>query len=100
MICLKGSSVYTYSDHGGPTSLTQERVLKASDILDWDNQYKLPLMITATCTFNGFDDPSITNAGEEAIHSRKGAIALFSTVRAVYSDDNFLLTSSALKHPD
>ncbi|MBL0259489.1 MAG: type IX secretion system sortase PorU [Saprospiraceae bacterium] len=96
---FKGQLVYTYLGHGGPTSLTQERVLKSSDIIDWDNQYKLPLMITATCTFNGFDDPSITNAGEEAIHSRvKGAIALFSTVRAVYSDDNFLLTSSALKH--
>jgi hypothetical protein len=78
--------------HGGPTGLAQERVLLDDDIRKWENNFRLPLLITATCSFNAFDDPSITNAGEYALHNKAGAIALFSTVRAVYSDDNFQLT--------
>jgi hypothetical protein len=70
-------------------------VLKVSDILSWDNYYKLPLLITATCSFTGYDDPNLVSAGEHALLSKKGgAIGLLTTVRAVYSNDNFRLTSA------
>ena len=89
---FQGALTLSYMGHGGPTGLAQERVLLDDDIRRWDNAYRLPLMVTATCSFNAFDDPSITNAGEYAVHNKSGAIALFSTVRAVYSDDNYHLT--------
>lgn len=96
---FKGTLVMNYLGHGGYTGLAQERIFQNTEIPSLDNYYKLPLVIVASCTFNGFDDPSKTNAGEEGIHSTLGGfLALFSTVRAVYSDDNFDLTSSVYKY--
>jgi hypothetical protein len=88
-----GQLVLNYLGHGGPKGWAQERVLQVSDIVNWKNFNKLPVLITATCTFTGFDEPSLVSAGEEAIlNSGGGAIALFTTVRAVYSSQNERLT--------
>ncbi len=95
----QGALVVNYLGHGGYTGLAQERILQNTDIRNLENYYKLPLVIVASCTFNGYDDPSKTNAGEEGLHNRKGGfLALFSTVRAVYSDDNFDLTNSVYSY--
>ncbi|MBK9107703.1 MAG: type IX secretion system sortase PorU [Saprospiraceae bacterium] len=92
---FQGTLVMNYLGHGGYTGLAQERVFQNNEIPNLENYYKLPLVIVASCTFNGYDDPSKTNAGEEGLHNTNGGfLALFSTVRAVYSDDNFDLTSS------
>ena len=96
---FQGTLVMNYLGHGGYTGLAQERVFQNTEIPALENYYKLPLVIVASCTFNGFDDPSKTNAGEEGLHNTQGGfLALFSTVRAVYSDDNFDLTSSVYKY--
>jgi hypothetical protein len=96
---FQGSLVVNYLGHGGYTGLAQERVFQNTDIAEYDNYYKLPLVVVASCTFNGFDDPSKTNAGEEGLHNQNGGfLALFSTVRAVYSDDNFDLTQSVYEN--
>lgn len=96
---FQGSLVVNYLGHGGYTGLAQERVFQNTDIAEYDNFYKLPLVVVASCTFNGFDDPSKTNAGEEGLHNQNGGfLALFSTVRAVYSDDNFDLTQSVYEN--
>ncbi|MBK8955329.1 MAG: type IX secretion system sortase PorU [Saprospiraceae bacterium] len=95
---FQGTLVMNYLGHGGYTGLAQERVFQNNEIPNLENYYKLPLVIVASCTFNGYDDPSKTNAGEEGLHNTNGGfLALFSTVRAVYSDDNFDLTSSVYK---
>jgi len=92
---FNGLLVSNYMGHGGPRGWSQERVLKVSDIRSWDNADKLPLIITATCSFTGFDDPALVTAGEEAIlNPNGGAVALFSTVRSVYSSQNERLTRS------
>jgi len=92
---FKGLLVTNYLGHGGPKGWSQERVLKVSDIKEWSNIDKMPLIITATCSFTGFDDPALVTAGEEAIlNPNGGAIALFSTVRSVFSNQNFRLTES------
>jgi len=92
---FNGLLVTNYLGHGGPKGWSQERVLKIDDIKDWKNSTKLPLIITATCSFTGFDDPAIVTAGEEAIlNPFGGAVALFSTVRSVYSSQNERLTKS------
>lgn len=86
---FKGVLAINYFGHGGPKGWAQERVLKIENILNWDNLDRLPLFMTATCTFTGYDAPSYRSAGEEVFLSPKGgAFALFSTTRAVFISDN------------
>jgi len=84
-----GALILNYMGHGGPKGWSQERVLKVSDIETWTNREQLPLLITATCSFTGYDDPSIVSAGEEAMQKANGGVVgLFTTVRAVYASAN------------
>lgn len=94
---FSGNLIMTYLGHGGPTGLAQERVLQVPDILSWDNPDKLFLIITATCTFTTFDDPKITSAGQHTALLKGGSVAMFSTVRPVYANDNYQLTNSVFK---
>ena len=90
-----GVLTVNYLGHGGPTAWAQERVLTINDINSWSNSNKLPLFITATCSFAGYDDPSRLSAGEQIfLKSNGGGIALFSTVRAVYAHSNERLTNA------
>jgi len=80
---FRGSLVTNYLGHGGPTGWAQERVLQIEDIESWDNFERLPLIITATCSFAGYDDHTDLPGGEVAVMKPDGgAIALLTTVRA------------------
>ncbi len=95
---FQGSLVTTYLGHGGAQGWAQERVLSIPDIRAWSNADRPTILLTATCQFAGFDDPSFVTAGEEALlNPRGGAIALFTTVRAVFSSYNRELTELALQ---
>lgn len=92
---FKGVLAINYLGHGGSTGWAHERILRVNDILSWNNHNKLPLFITATCQFTGYDDASLTSAGEMALlNPNGGAIGLFTTVRAVYLSSNDRLTRS------
>ncbi len=92
---FKGMFMFIYFGHGGPKGLAQERILQHEDILSWNNKTKLPVLITATCSFTGFDDPSIVTAGEETFLKEKGGVvSLITTVRAVYAYSNDALIKS------
>jgi hypothetical protein len=91
----RGVLVMNYMGHGGATGWAQERVLTLSDINSWNAPYKLPLLVTATCSFAGFDEPSITSAGELALLKENGGVvSLFTTSRAVYISQNRQLTET------
>jgi hypothetical protein len=95
---FKGVLAMTYLGHGGPKGWAQERVLNVSEIVGWENHDRLPLFITATCSFAAYDDPSYVTAGEEVLlNPRGGAIALMTTTRAVYASQNADLTEAAMK---
>ena len=95
---FKGQLVLNYLGHGGPKGWADERVITVSDILNWTNLDNMPVMITATCSFTGFDEPDFVSAGEEVIlNPSGGAVALFTTVRAVYASQNELLTREVFK---
>lgn len=95
----KGALMLNYLGHGGPKGWAQERVLKISDIDTWNNFDNLPILITATCSFTGYDDPSVVSAGEYAIRKKRGGVlGLFTTVRAVYSSENERLTKAVFDH--
>lgn len=94
---FKGTLVMTYLGHGGPKGWAQERILNIPDITAWDNTQRLPLLLTATCTFAGYDDPTFVTAGEEVLlNARGGAMALMTTTRAVFANSNADLTERAL----
>ena len=96
---FKGMFMFIYFGHGGPSGLAQERVLTLQDIASWNNRTKLPLFITATCSFMGFDDPTVVTAGEETfLKDRGGVISLISTVRAVYSGPNDALIRAFVEY--
>ncbi len=93
-----GSFIINYVGHGGENGWAQERVLSTTDIQKWSNLDKLPLFITATCSFSRYDDPEKVSAGEELILSAKGgAIAIMTTMRLVFADSNKLLNEKFLK---
>lgn len=96
---FKGNMVVNYLGHGGPKGWGHERILTFNDINRWTNMESLPVFITATCSFTGYDDPRILSAGERVFLSKTGgAIGLFTTVRAVYSNSNEQLTRSVYAH--
>lgn len=91
----RGNLIINYLGHGGPKGWSQERVLGVNDINNMQNYDKLATFITATCSFTGYDDPSLNTAGEVSIMNPSGAaVALFTTVRAVYISDNKKLAQS------
>jgi len=95
---FKGQLVFNYLGHGGPKGLSQERVVQIPDIRGWSNMDKLPVFITATCSFTGFDEPNIVSAGEHLIlNPNGGAVALFTTVRSVYASQNYNLANEVFK---
>lgn len=91
----RGVLAFNYLGHGSPKGWAQERVLQISDIQSWSNFDKLTLLITATCTFTGYDEPTVVSGGEEAfLNPKGGAIALLSTTRAVFARSNERLVSN------
>jgi hypothetical protein len=96
---FQGLLVFNYLGHGGPKGLSQEGLLRNSDVESWANIKRLPLVITATCSFAPYDDPNVLSTGEALFRSPSGgAIALFTTVRNVYSSANAALTGSVFKY--
>lgn len=90
----EGSLILNYTGHGGEVGWTTERILSVPMINSWENTQGFPLVITATCEFSRFDDPSRTSAGELVIINKSGGIALLTTVRTVFSSPNFALNKS------
>ena len=94
---FKGMLAINYLGHGGSQGWTQERVLDndRGDIRAWTNFYQLPLFVTATCSFSGYDDRNQVTAGEQVLLSNKGGgIALYTTTRAVFARSNAALVES------
>ena len=91
----EGALLINYTGHGGELGWTAEKILMIDDIVEMNNRHKLPLFMTATCEFSRFDDPHHTSAGEYLILQKQGgAIALFTTVRLVFSIPNFKLNQT------
>jgi len=93
-----GTLILNYMGHGGPKGWAQERVLKIPDIETWNNTDELPILVTATCSFTGYDDPAIISAGEATIQKENGGVlALLTTVRAVYASENERLAKAVFE---
>ena len=92
---FKGLLAINYLGHGGSQGWAQERVLQIPDINSWNNQNKLPLFVTATCSFTGYDEPDYVTGGELTfLNPNGGAIGLLTTVRAVFAHSNYQLAKA------
>ena len=94
---FRGNLITTYLGHGGPGGWGLERFLNAPDVERWQAPNALPLLITATCTFTGYDDPTRRVIGEQVLFQRGGGVvASLSTVRPVFTTSNKILTDRSL----
>lgn len=93
----EGTLLVNYVGHGSASDWTHEYVMTSADITALNNS-KLPLWITATCGFSRFDS-FIVSAGEQALlNPNGGAIALFSTVRVVFSSNNEAINAALFRN--
>ncbi|HVF81276.1 MAG TPA: type IX secretion system sortase PorU, partial [Flavisolibacter sp.] len=93
-----GTLIWNYSGHGGPQRLAEEVVIDGGIIANWNNQYRLPLFITATCDFAPYDYPLSNSLGEDLlIRPKTGAIALMTTTRVVFAASNRIMNNNYLK---
>ncbi len=94
----EGLLILNYVGHGNETTLTAERVFNVSDLKDLQETSYLPLFVTATCEFGRQDSPFIRSGAEELLlAANKGAIAVLSTGRPVFSSINFSLNKAFIE---
>lgn len=89
-----GTLIFNYTGHGGPRQLSEERIVNTESITKWTNIDRLPLFVTATCEFSGYDSET-KSAGEMVLLNPKGGgIALLSTTRVAWSDKNYAINDN------
>ncbi len=97
-IVRKGCLVLNYTGHGSETQLAAENLVDASIVKSWNNKETLPLFITASCEVALYDRDELVSLGEKLLlQEGGGAVALFSTSRVVFADDNFTLNDNIFK---
>ncbi|NIG52012.1 type IX secretion system sortase PorU [Chitinophaga sp. Cy-1792] len=90
-----GALMVNYTGHGSNTRLAEENVVDANTITQWNNEDRLPLLLTATCDFAPFDNPAVYSPGQQLLLQRpSGAIALMTTTRAVFAASNKIMNSN------
>ncbi|MEO6316741.1 MAG: type IX secretion system sortase PorU [Chitinophagaceae bacterium] len=94
----KGALIWNYNGHGSASRLAEEGILDQDIVDNWDNAYRLPLCITATCDFAPYDNPAIQSLGENILLREKtGAIALMTTTRLVFAFSNRIMNRNYLQ---
>ena len=90
-----GGMVLSYTGHGGEEGWSSTKILTIPDINSWNNYYRLPVFITATCEFSRFDNPNRPTGGELVILKPDGGgVALFTTTRKAFGAANIQLSAT------
>lgn len=85
----EGTLILNYTGHGNFARLAEEAVISQTDVLQWNNASKLPLMITASCDFAPYDQPQLSPFGFDALmKNSKGVIGLVAASRLVFAYSN------------
>ncbi|MFD2514738.1 type IX secretion system sortase PorU [Pontibacter locisalis] len=94
----QGSLITNYTGHGNEVSWASEQVLTIPQINRWTNKDRLTFLLTATCEFGRYDDPSRPSGAETALlNPNGGAVGLITTTRPVYSNGNRVLNRNFFK---
>jgi len=87
-----GALILNYSGHGNHVRLAEEAVLTVNEVNRFQNASRLPLVVTASCDFYPFDDPSKNALGAQVLTGDStGAIALLTTARLVFASSNKII---------
>lgn len=79
-----GTLVLTYLGHGGEDTLASEFIFTRANARALNNAEKLPVIVTVTCEFTRFDNPTRPAAGEELFWNPDGgAVGLVATTRQI-----------------
>ena len=108
-----GSLVINYSGHGNYLRLADEAIFSSTEIPLISNASKLPLVITASCDFYPYDDPTKKSLGQQLLFGAgsigagsggvggggsnagaSGAIALLTTPRLVFAYSNKIINEN------
>lgn len=91
----EGRLIINFTGHGAEFGWMHERILTFDLMEQWQNTYKLPFLITATCEFGRNDDP-LTESGAERLMFKNvgGTIGLLTTTRPVFSSTNYRLNQA------
>ena len=85
----EGTLVWNYSGHGGPTGLGDEEYLTEELVASLDNADRLPVWVTATCSFGKFDIAETQSLAERVLlRPGGGGVAMLTTVRLVYTSSS------------
>jgi hypothetical protein len=96
---MEGTAVFSYTGHGGEDGWSDTKICTVMDMNTWNNNYRLPVFITATCEFGRFDNPARPTGGELIITKPDGGgIAIFTTTRKSFASSNIQLAASFFSH--
>ncbi|WP_412067488.1 type IX secretion system sortase PorU [Rubrivirga sp. IMCC43871] len=85
----EGTLVWNYSGHGGPDGLGDEDYVTETLVRSLDNVDRLPVFVTATCSFGKFDIADYQSMAEQILlRPGGGGVAMLTTVRLVYTSSN------------
>ena len=85
----EGTLVWNYSGHGGPSGLGDEEYLTEDLVASLDNADRLPVWVTATCSFGKFDIADTQSLAETVLlRPGGGGVAMLTTVRLVYTSSS------------
>lgn len=93
----QGVLMVNYAGHGATNSITNE-MLMTSALASQLNMKNLPLWVTASCDISRWDDDESSLGENLLLNSNGGAIALISTVRVVYAQQNLPLNLAIAKN--
>ena len=80
-----GALVMNYLGHGGEDNLASEVIFTRENAQNLKNGERLPVIITVTCEFTRFDNPTHSAAGEELFwNADGGAVGLVATTREIF----------------
>jgi hypothetical protein len=95
---FNGTLIWNFNGHGGSKRLAEETILDQEVVSGWNNPYRLPLFITATCDFAPYDNPTVNSIGENILlRPKTGAIGLMTTTRVVFAFSNRIMNNNYLQ---
>ena len=85
----EGTLIWNYSGHGGPEGLGDEDYMTPEIARSLDNPDRLPVFVTATCSFGKFDIADEQSLAETVLlRPDGGGVAMLTTVRLVYTSSS------------
>lgn len=91
----QGVLMVNYAGHGNTTAITNENMMTAAAAQELNNKH-LPVWVTASCDVSRWDEDGISMGECLLLNPNGGAIAMLSTVRVVYAQQNLLLNKAII----